>query len=516
MASTIPISQEVNIIPGVVGTGGNPLALNAVILTKNSLQPNDSLLTFYNADDVGTYFGTDSTEYKIASIYFSGFTNCTAFPSALYFAGFAATAQSAWLLSTSLAGKDLDYFKAINGTLSIVVDGTTYTASALNLSSATSIGGSDSTSVINLIKTALSWTGSNKPTITWDSLSSKFKITSYTTGASSTIAYATGTTAESLGLTAGVLSQGSAVETATNAMAKIKSLSSNWATYTTAFEPSNADAILFAQWNQTQNDNYLYVCSDSDPLAATQNPYASGIGALMAGYQFDGVLCVWASSNNGTTPEAPIYLSAMACGVAASLNWNTLNGRATLKFRQQPGLSSYITTVTKQSEANALIANGYTYYGTYSARGLGNIYNILADGALAGSRFKWFDTYVGQIFLNSQLALSIFEGLLQVNLAPYTAAGDTLIRAWCADPIKQALNAGIIRSGVTLGSSQIAAIINAVGFDITKNLQTYGYYLYIGTATAQVRGNRQSPPLILYYTDGGAIQKITLNSIVIL
>ena len=509
MASTIPISNEVEVIPGVIGTGGNPLALNAVILSQNALQPSNSLLTFYNADDVGTYFGTDSTEYKMSSIYFGGFTNCTSFPSALYFAGFAATAQSAWLLSTSLAGKDLDYFKAINGTLSIVVDGTTYTASALNLSSATSIGGSDSTSVISLIKTALSWTGSNKPTITWDSLLSKFKITSYTTGASSTIAYATGTTAASLGLTAGVLSQGSAVETATNAMAKVKGLSSNWATFTTTWQVTTSDAVLFAQWTQTQNDRFLYVCFDSDSGAKNTVPPFTGIGTTLASYQFDGVICVWASAG-------AVYLAAMACGVAASLNWNTLNGRATLKFRQQSGLASYVTTVNSESEANNLIANGYTYYGTYSASGLGNIYNILADGALSGSRFKWFDTYVGQIFLNSQLALSIFEGLLQVNLAPYTAVGDTLLRAWCADPIKQAINAGIIRSGVTLSASQIAAITYAVGFDITKNLQTYGYYLYIGTASAQTRGNRQSPPIALYYTDGGAIQKITLDSIVIL
>lgn len=509
MASTIPISQEVEVIPSVIGTGGNPLALNAVILTQNALQPSDSLLTFYNADDVGLYFGTSSDEYKSASIYFTGFTNCTAFPSALYFAGFAATAQAAWLLGTSLVGEPLTYFQAISGTLSIVVDGTTYTAASLNLSSATSIGGSEGTSVINLIKTGLSWSGSNKPVITWDATLSKFKITSSTTGATSTIAYATGTTATALGLIAGVLSQGSAVETATNAMAKIKALSSNWATFTTMWEPTNSDAVLFAQWTQTQNDKFLFVCHDSDPLAATTTPYSAGIGAIMAADQFDGVLCVWASAGAK-------YLAAMACGVAGALNWNTLNGRATLKFRQQSGLASYVTTVTKQSDAENLIANGYTYYGTYSASGLGNIYNILADGALAGSRFKWFDTYVGQIFLNSQLALSIFNGLLQVNLAPYTAVGDTLLRAWCADPIKQAINAGIIRSGVTLSTSQIAAITYAVGFDITKNLQTYGYYLYIGTATAQTRGNRQSPPIMLYYTDGGAIQKITLDSIVIL
>lgn len=508
MTSTIPISQEVEVIPGVVGTGGNPLALNTICLTQNTMQPANALLTFYNADDVGTYFGTDSTEYKSAVCYFAGFTNCTAYPSAMYFFGYAGAARAAWLRSTSQSGQPLSYFQAITGTLSITVDGTVSTASALNLSTATSLGGSESTSVINLIKTALGWSGSNKPVITWDSLRSEFLITSNTTGVASTITYASGTTAASLGLTSGVMSQGADATTPSNAMITLKALSTNWATFFTAWETSNSDTVLFAQWAQTQNDAYLYVAYDSDPLAQNAD-YSGGIGAILRADQFDGVICLWALTG-------AVYLAAATAGIAAALNWNALNGRATLKFRQQAGLASYVDTVTSQSTANNLIGNGYTYYGTYSAPGIGNIYNILADGALAGSRFKWFDTYVGQIFLNSQLALAIFEGLLQVNLAPYTAVGDTLLRAWCADPIKQAVNSGIIRAGVTLSAAQIAAITYAVGFDISKNLQTYGYYLYIGTASTQTRGNRQSPPIALYYTDGGAIQKITLDSIVIL
>lgn len=509
MTSAIPISQEVNIIPGVIGTGGNPLALNAVVLTQNALQPMDSLSIFYNSDDVGTYFGTTSTEYTIASIYFKGFSNCTAFPSAINFAGYAETATSAWLLSTSQLGQTLTFYQALSGSLTITVDGTISTASSVNLSSATSIGGSESTSVINLLKVALGWsTGSNKPVITWDSILGKFKITSGTTGANSTITYASGTIAASLGLTSGIKSQGAAVDTPAGAMNRIKGLSTNWATFFSTWELTNAETVAFAQWTSTQNDSYLFIAYDSDPLAVNSN-YSAGIGAILAADKFDGVICLWAS--NGVVNAA-----AAVAGISASMNWNALNGRATLKFRQQDGLASYVQSVTSSQVANNLIGNGYTYYGTYSAPGIGNIYNIFADGALAGSKFKWFDTYLGQIFLNSQLALAIFEGLLQVNLAPYNNVGDTLLRAWCTDPISQAVNCGIIRSGVTLSSAQIANITYALGFDISKNLQTSGYYLYIGTASTQTRGQRQSPPIALYYTDGGAIQKITLDSIVIL
>ena len=89
--------------------------------------------------------------------------------------------------------------------------------------------------------------------------------------------------------------------------------------------------------------------------------------------------------------------------------------------------------------------------------------------------------------------------------------------AWAAaqTAINEALNNGSIRIGVTLSDNQKAQIISALGFDISTELQTQGYYLYIGEATAQTRGQRQSPPISLYYMDGGSIQQITVASIVV-
>ena len=52
--------------------------------------------------------------------------------------------------------------------------------------------------------------------------------------------------------------------------------------------------------------------------------------------------------------------------------------------------------------------------------------------------------------------------------------------------------------------------------DISSDLQSKGYYLQILPATAQVRGQRKSPPVKLWYMDGGSIQQITLASIAVL
>jgi len=508
MASSIPISKEVTVIPGVVGTGGNPLALNTVFLTQNTLAPNEAILSYSNATDVGAYFGTTSAEYLAAVCYFAGFDNASKFPSTLFIAGYAATSQPAWLRGINLAGQPLTYFTALNGSLSIVINAVTYSNPSLNLASGTSIGGAESTSIINLIKTGLGFTGGSAPTITWDSIRSQFVITSYATGDGVTIAYASGTLSSPLGVAAGILSQGDSIDTPADAMNDLLNLSNNWATFMTIWETVNTDTILFAQWTQAQNDRYAYIVWDSDIGNKTANN-ATTIGAIIAADTFDGTLVCYA-------PTGGVYLAAAIAGYAAAVDWSALNGRATLKFRQQSGLASYVGEVTNIADANAVLSNNSTYFGSYSAPGVGNNYNIIADGAMGGSRFAWFDTYIGQIFLNSQLALSIFEGLLQVNMAPYNDLGYNLIRAWCADPIEQALNCGIIRTGVSLSNSQKAAISYSVGKDISTQLQTQGYYLNIVDATAQERGARVSPPMKLYYMDGGAIQQVTLNSIVVL
>jgi hypothetical protein len=44
-------------------------------------------------------------------------------------------------------------------------------------------------------------------------------------------------------------------------------------------------------------------------------------------------------------------------------------------------------------------------------------------------------------------------------------------------------------------------------------LQSRGWYLKVADANSVTRGVRGSPPMTVWYTDGGSIQKITLASI---
>jgi Protein of unknown function (DUF3383). len=494
MAQTIPVSQIVTVNPSVVVAGGNPLSLNAIFVDQNTTIPVTSLLSFGSSDEVAAYFGSNSTQKALADNYFLGFDTSTKKPGTLFFGGYALLARSAFLRGQSLAGVTLAQLQAISGTLIVTVDGVTKTAAALNLSAASSFS-----NAATLIATALTLTPA---TCTWDAATSRFVITSSTTGVTSTMTQATGTTAAALGLAAGILSQGVAIDTPASAMDRIKTQEQNWGTWMTTFEPNLADKTAFAVWNNAQANRYAYVAWDTDTGYATPNNGAV-FGTIVDIANYEGVVVVYNTA----------AIAAFTCGYAGSIDFQATNGRATAAFKSQTGLATSVGTLAL---ANAVLSNNASYYGLYQAPGAGNIYSILYDGGMDGSKFRWLDTYLNQIYLNAQLQLAIFVGLQQNNSTPYNSQGETFIRSWCADPITEALNNGSIRVGVPLSAAQSAAIAAQAGFDITTQLETQGYYLQILPATAPVRQARQSPPVKLWYMDGGAIQQITLASIAVL
>ena len=58
-------------------------------------------------------------------------------------------------------------------------------------------------------------------------------------------------------------------------------------------------------------------------------------------------------------------------------------------------------------------------------------------------------------------------------------------------------------------------IIAKVGFDISNELYSQGWYLQIVDAPANVRAQGGSPSINFFYCDGGSIEQITIASIMI-
>lgn len=488
--NSIPASQLVSVQPGVVGTGGSPLSLNTVVLTQDTSIPVGAVQPFPTALSVSNWFGASSPEAQIANVYFLGFDNSNIKPGAIYFAQYPTAPVAAYVRGGSLQGMTLAQLKALSGVLSLTVDGTLKTSTAINLSAATSF--SNAATII-----AAGFTGG--PAVTYDSLRQAFVLTSTTTGASSTITAASGSLSAGLLLTAAtgaVTSQGAIASVPATYMNAVTQVTQNWACFMSVWEPLIADKLAFAIWTNAQNQRYAYVCWDTD-VTATQSGNTTAFGPQVIAANYDGVIPVYPSSDK----------AAFICGMAASIDFNQLNGRITFAFKGQSGL---LADVTDPTIAQNLIANGYNFYGAYATAN--QAFTFLQPGSTPG-KWKWIDAYVNQIYLNSQFQLALMTLLSSVKSLPYNTLGYGLISAACQDPINQGLNFGSIRAGIPLSAQQAANVNMAAGVPIDQTLTSVGYYLQVLPATAQVRGLRQSPPCTFWYTDGGSIQKINLASI---
>lgn len=135
---TIPASQFVQVTPSVLGAGGNPLALNGLLLTNSYRVPIGQILSFPSALAVAAYFGSTSAEAAAATIYFLGFDNSNIKPGAIYFTQYNQNAVGSWLQGGNISSLTIPQLQALSGTLTLSIDGATVTSASINLATAVS------------------------------------------------------------------------------------------------------------------------------------------------------------------------------------------------------------------------------------------------------------------------------------------------------------------------------------------------------------------------------------------
>ena len=486
MLASIPASEIVTVLPSVLEAGGTAMALNAVIISDDV---KFVAKEYSNADAVGNDYGTTSEKYKFAQIYFNGFTGSTVKPSALFISKYSAVDSAAKLTGASLRSMSLDQLKAITGAISVTIDGVLKTGT-IDLSAATSFS-----NAATLIATALT------AAVTFDTQLQSFVIASGTTGATSSISFATGAAAEALALTeltGAQLDNVTTVDTATTAMKRLTNYTLNLSTIVAETSTALTDDIQkeIATWVSLQNHRYWLVKYGEEPTALIANNTTNFAGWIAENNVAD-VTCVY-----GTFEHA-----ALCAGYAASLNFSELNGRTTMDFRSTSTLAPSVTDV---DDANALESNGYAYYGAFATA---NDRFIFLRNSIVSGEFKWVDAYLNQIYFNSQLQLAQITGLIANKSIPYNEVGKSKVRASAQDPINEMLNFGGIQTGVALSEQQKSIINNEAGVDAATIIFNQGYYLMIRDATAQVRAVRGSFPIKLWYTDGGSVHSINIASI---
>lgn len=495
---SIDASKLVNIVPRIIGGGGNSLEFNGMMLTQNPLIPAGAVTQWADATTMGKFFGLLAEETTLGALYFNGFDNSNIKPDLLYVARMVTEPVAAWLRGAAFTGTLAELKAITDGGLSATINDTAVNVSGVSFATAASF------SDVGLLLQAALDASLAGVTVTYSSLTKAFQINSPTTGEASTIVFAaapaSGTDLSSLlnltEQTGALLSQGMNAQTPLECMQNILNYTRNWVLFMTVWEPDFDDKMAFARWvNDFTKVRNGYICWDTD-INAT-NPFSTAsFGAQVKELELWGTCPVY------NTPE----LAAFVLGTGASIDWNERNGRITWAFKSQSGLA---VTCDDTNVYDALIGNGYCCYADFHTAN--DNFKFFQNGQISGD-FKWLDTYCDAIAINNDLQLALMTLFANAKSLPYNQKGYDRVIAACLDPIQKYLNFGAIVPGVPLSNAQAAQVNTEAGVVIAPVLTQEGWYLQILPATSQVRANRGSPPSKFWWMDGGSIQKIDMSS----
>ncbi|MCL1496258.1 hypothetical protein CO583_01875 [Parasaccharibacter sp. TMW2.1882] len=504
---SIPLSYLVSVSPSVIQTGAGQNTLYGLMLSRSSSVPFGRVLTFTNADDVGSLLGKDTLEYQQAVVYFSAYSGASTRPSAMnmaYLPSDEKTPIQAALWGGSLAGKTLDALKEVRGALTLNVNGKSGTAQ-IDLSQATSFSQAASE-----IQAAL-WPSGNGGTVTWNIGLDAFVITapaqaseSDGTAQDSTITTASGPVADALALSGskgGITTPSCLSPTAGNVMDILRAANPTWASFFCAFDPQ-AQYLELAKWANGQNSTVMAALHDTALTGMTANALSQANTlydqAVNAGY--NGVFGL-----NGD----PLAAAFASC-IYAAVDFTQANGFLPFAGRTS---SSLAATVSDRATAAALDAKGISYIGNFAGP-VDTDLTQLQSGGVSGP-FAWADAYMGQIWFNRRMQHLLALMLRLPRAIPYTRKGDTIIAATLQPAVNDALSFGLISQGVNLSEDEALTISTVYGQNTLTALQNNGYAISVAMENADpaTRGKRQAVTATVIYTQGGSVQRINLNSI---
>lgn len=504
--AAIPASRFVSSLPSVLAASGGPVSMNGIALDQDPSIPIGTVQQFANQPAVAAWYGPSSPQATLAGNYFSGFEGAQQIPSSLGFFQYNTVAVAGYMRGGSVAGLTLTQLQALSGTISVVIDGVAHVSANINLAAAASF-----TAAAALIQTGLQTGAPNTTaTVTYDALRKAFVIKSGTTGVNSAVAFGTDNSlSPALNFTAAlgaVLSAGAAAQTPAGAMAAITAQTQNFASFATTWDP-DAGAPggpikqQFALWTSQQNGQYLYAAWDTDPTPSTTANDAASFGAIITADGYNGTVPIWETSA-GIGGKAFFLMGAIA-----SIDFTAIAGRIDFAYLNQPGLNPSVTNLTVY---NNLVSNGYNAY--VAAATAAEQFQFFQPGSMPGV-WEWIDPYVDQIYFNSLMQTDLLTYRTQIKWIPYTEAGYNGIRQALQPAINQMGTFGAWVAGVTLSGAQIAEVNQQAGANIATTLQNQGWYLQITDPGPTARAARLSPNITFWYTDGGNVNQLVVNSV---
>jgi len=494
----ISFKRYIDIVSGV-GAGAVVRARDLIgrLITTNVLLPTQSFIEFESADEVKTYFGATSDEYKRALFYFGWISKLITRARKLSFARWADVATAPRIFGTPTTHSLSDWTGITDGSFEITLGADTNTISDLDFSAAASLA-----AVATIIQTAIRaetgsmWTAAG---VSYDATRGSFNLVGGVTGANIVAVEAAGTGTNILanGLlgwtSTAIFSNGAAAETPVETISASAAASDNFGSYEFLDSLTLPEIVTVAQWNTTENNAYMFL------VPVLEDDAAEYYDALA---DYSGV----AVTESGLVADEYPQMAPML--ILAATDYSRINSVQNYMFQQ----FALTPTVTTTAKAITLDANRVNYYGRTQTAG--QQIDFYQRGVLMGLPSAPVDmnVYANEQWLKSSLGAALMTLLLSMPEVPANRNGTALVMAILQgeDGIDQALRNGVISVGKTLSTVQKLYISTVTGdANAWQQIQTIGYWVncIIESYIVDDRTEYRAVYTLLYAKDD-AIRKI--------
>lgn len=481
--NVVPISVSLTPIAAAVRSFGVMLCLG----DSNVINGQERYRLYNDLEGVAADFGTSAPEYLAAVAYFSQ----SPAPYEIMIGRWLRTATAGFVEGGVLTSGEqaiANWDEIDDGSFTIDVDGDSQDVTLLDFTAQTNLNG-----VATVITTGLSGA-----VCTWNG--TRFLITSTTTGATSTVGYATaegtGTDiSEQLKLTEDLALtpiDGFAAETPVQAIEALDAISGLWyfSMFNCATQPTNDQALAVAEYIETASPSRVFGWNELD----TRTLDSSWTDDLCAEFEAAG----YQHSLTQYDPDTTVAVASLM-GRQASVDFNGNNTTITLKFKQEPGITGQILT---QNQANVLATKRGNAFLKYQ-----NDTYIIQEGVMSSTLY--IDERVGVDWLTSAIQSAVYNLLLTSSTKIFqTDAGMNQIAAAITSALDQGVNNGLIAPGIW----------NAEGFGaiVTGQMLESGYYVYTPPVATQSQADREARNSVLFQVGvklAGAVHRapIVLN-----
>jgi hypothetical protein len=486
MARGLSVSGIVNVAVYLtpLAAGYQNFGAHLLLGSSDVIDVAERVRMYRTIDQVAAEFGTVAPEYSAAVLHFSQNPR----PNILYIGRWAQTASKGTLIGGVLAEaqQSMSYWNAItNGGFNITINGALVQASALNFSGATNLNG-----VAAIIDTGLA-----TATVTYDATYERFIVQSTTTGATSTITYASAPTAAGSPIdisgtaalsstTANAPVAGIAAETILAGAVANANASGQWyaLSLATATLPTDNELVDLAAYIEGSARNRIVGFTTQSSQAL--DPLQTGdLGSKLRDLKYKRSFVQYSSTNKWAN------VSSLARGLTTDFEAN--NTAMTLMFKQNPGVVAESLT---EQQAATLAAKNINVFVNYD-----NDTAILQHGKMSNGYF--FDEVHSTDWLANALQTDLYNVLYTTpTKIPQTDPGINQLVTTASRTCARGVNNGMIAPGVW-GGPDIGALKTGMAM-------TTGYYVYAPLVASQpqaIREQRRAPTLQIAIKLAGAV-----------